>query len=616
MSVIMHNILAMNADRQFGINTKNKAKNTEKLSSGYKINRAADDAAGLSISEKLRNQIRNLNQATRNVEDGMYLTNTADSVLQEVHNIFHRQRELLVKAANDVNTADDRQAIEDELVQLSEETDKIFEKTQYNGRYLFKGKDEIISGPTVTAPAVPDVTNQVTTSITNTTTKWLPKNPAPDVSTRTVSNQITDIYVGRSTNYFEEETVASVDDWDRVTYNQHSCYDVMNTTKDVNVTTTTSYERINDSRYTALRSPADMTGDYGYINVKNVAGDLNLSCAMSQLGVKIDGVEKTLDLYNGGAQSVSTDKSNPNKAITTYNFGNGLALKQTIELSDNKYVISYAVENNGSESHTLDVRLAFDTMNTEVTSVKDGSTKNFALESDFARIPVNASNADNAVLGNIEQLYGTWGDENVTDGETVSHHTGVGAWWNNKEVASGGTINIGSLTYGPIELLKDPYYETVTTDTVTDYVTKTNRVDTVLTYKPEYLMIQDGANAGEHFPIRLYNLDTDKLKCKVPNPVSAFNASDSLQHMDRVNQTISNIRSYYGAMTNRMETAYNANMNYAENLDSAESNIRDTDMSTEMVALSKNNILEQAAQSMLAQANQQKQGILQLIEGR
>lgn len=618
MSVIVHNMLAMNAQRQFGINEKQKAKNTEKLSSGFKVNRAADDAASLSISEKMRNQIRNLNQATNNLEDGVFLTKTADGVLQEVHNIFHRQRELLVKAANDVNNDEDRQSIEDELKQLCEEADEIFEKTQYNGRFMFKGKDQIISGPDVTNPEVPDTTTHTNTTKTNTSIVWLPKNPAPDVST-TVDTTNSSGVVSVNTFYNEEETIDETDDWGRSTITNHNYYDVIEVTRDVEVTTTTSYEAINDSTYTQLKSPASMTGQRGYINVQNVAGNLNLSCAMSQLGVKVDGVLKSYDLYNSPI-TAATDASDPNKAVTTYTLGDGLSLKQTIELSGNKYNISYSVENNGTESHTLDVRLAFDTMNTAATAVKDGSTKSYVLESDFAKIPIDASSADNAVLGTIDNLYiynnpdNEWGDDRITDGEAVPRHTGVGAWWNDRQVEPGSSVNIGSLSYGPIELTADPYNKTIKVDTATDTTTHTDRTDTVTTYMPEYLMIQDGANAGEHFAIRLYDLDTTSMKCSVPDPVSAFAASDSLQHLDRANNTISSIRSYYGAMANRMDTAINANMNYSENLTGAEASIRDTDMAKEMVALSKNSILEQAAQSMIAQANQQNQGILQLIQ--
>lgn len=139
--VISHNLMAMNANRQFNINVKNKRKNTEKLSSGYKINRAADDAAGLSISEKMRNQIRGINQGVNNVEDGIALIKTAEGALQETHNILGRMRELAIQAANDVNEGEDRQAIQNEMDSLYKEIDDIANKTQFNGRYLLNGTE-------------------------------------------------------------------------------------------------------------------------------------------------------------------------------------------------------------------------------------------------------------------------------------------------------------------------------------------------------------------------------------------------------------------------------------------------------------------------------------------
>jgi flagellin len=122
-----------------GGNVKAVAKNTEKLSSGYKVNRAADDAAGLSISEKMRNQIRGINQAVSNAEDGQYLIQTAEGNLNEIHSILQRMGELATKAANDVNATEDRQSIKDEIDQLVEEIDSIANKAQFNGTYLLNG---------------------------------------------------------------------------------------------------------------------------------------------------------------------------------------------------------------------------------------------------------------------------------------------------------------------------------------------------------------------------------------------------------------------------------------------------------------------------------------------
>ena len=137
--VVQHNMQAANANRMFGQNVKAVAKSSEKLSSGYKVNRAADDAAGLSISEKMRNQIRGINQAVSNSEDGQYLIQTAEGNLNEIHSILQRMGELATKAANEVNASDDRKAIADEVKQLVCEIDNISKKAQFNGKYLLNG---------------------------------------------------------------------------------------------------------------------------------------------------------------------------------------------------------------------------------------------------------------------------------------------------------------------------------------------------------------------------------------------------------------------------------------------------------------------------------------------
>ena len=144
MTVISHNILAMNAQRQFGINTNNRAKAAEKLSSGYRINRAADDAAGLSISEKMRRQIRGLSQGVENTEAGVSLCQVADGALAEVNDMLHRITELSVKSANGTNSLSDRQAIQDEINEILTEIDRIGDTTTFNGKKLFE--DENYSG--------------------------------------------------------------------------------------------------------------------------------------------------------------------------------------------------------------------------------------------------------------------------------------------------------------------------------------------------------------------------------------------------------------------------------------------------------------------------------------
>ena len=137
--VVQHNLTAMNSNRMLGITTGQQAKSSEKLSSGYRINRAADDAAGLSISEKMRKQIRGLDQASTNAQDGVSAVQTAEGALTEVHLMLQRMNELAVQASNGTNSADDRQAIQDEIAQLTTEIDRVAETTKFNETYLLKG---------------------------------------------------------------------------------------------------------------------------------------------------------------------------------------------------------------------------------------------------------------------------------------------------------------------------------------------------------------------------------------------------------------------------------------------------------------------------------------------
>ena len=137
--VVQHNLTAMNANRQLGVTTSAQAKSSEKLSSGYRINRAGDDAAGLKISEKMRSQIRGLNKASSNAQDGVSLIQTAEGALNETHSILQRMNELAVQGANDTNQSIDRDAINQELNALVEEIDRISETTQFNKQNLLDG---------------------------------------------------------------------------------------------------------------------------------------------------------------------------------------------------------------------------------------------------------------------------------------------------------------------------------------------------------------------------------------------------------------------------------------------------------------------------------------------
>lgn len=620
--IIQHNMEAANAQRQYKINVGEKSRTVEKLSSGYRINRAADDAAGLTISEEMRSQIRGLEKACRNVQDGSSLVQTADGALNEIHSIDQRQRELLVQAANDTNTDADRESIDMEIWMLNEEKDRIYNDTEFNTIKIFKGKDQIIDGPKTTT-----VTNE-TWPINDTSTSvkkdviWVEKNTTPPQDVHTQTQRVVPGQFSSTYTETEELNKKMPDGHD--IFDEKSIYTTTGYTDIYTDTLDIKYQKQGkDSKYTNLQKPKDMVGGNGYINVYNEAGNLSLSCAMSQLGVKLDDDLVGYSMYYDSKITKSTTSSpDGNVAETTFQLGKNVTLVQKIELIKNgdeqSYNISYALNNGDAQPHKLDVRLAFDTMNTPIESVKNKNP--YKLENDDAEIEINGDNKGTGtfktVLGAIDDLYDMWDDSKVIENVSGIVHTGTGFWWEDNTIPAGNKIDLGSVTYGPIKLKKDPYEVTTTTDSQRQRKQTETITTETSTIQPEYLDIQAGANAWQNIPIRLYDLSTVKLKENVgdTDPVSAFHAADSLKHLDRVIDKISSIRSYYGAMQNRLGSAYNNNANYSENISASESRIRDTDMENELVTNSKYNILQQAGEALIAQANQNKQGVLELLQ--
>ena len=161
--VVQHNLTAMNSNRMLGITTSTQAKSTEKLSSGYKINRAADDAAGLSISEKMRRQIRGLTQATANAQDGISAVQTAEGALAEVHDMLQRMNELAIKAGNETLQSTDRKYIQQELNQLQSEINRVQETTTFNEQMLLSG--EFVNGKSLQVGSEVNDQNQIKVTI-------------------------------------------------------------------------------------------------------------------------------------------------------------------------------------------------------------------------------------------------------------------------------------------------------------------------------------------------------------------------------------------------------------------------------------------------------------------
>ena len=227
--VVQHNLTAMNSNRMLGLTTKTQAKSTEKLSSGYKINRAADDAAGLSISEKMRKQIRGLTQASSNAQDGISAVQTAEGALNEVQDMLQRMNELAVKAANGTNSEDDRSYIQNEIDQLTTEIDRVAETTKFNETYLLKGdqdatKDYTYSYAKATANNVATATMDTTatgngTTITGLTFKGTASGDAQNEVAKLIRDQGLSLTfksaASTTTNKFDNTVAVSLNGTDK-----------------------------------------------------------------------------------------------------------------------------------------------------------------------------------------------------------------------------------------------------------------------------------------------------------------------------------------------------------------------------------------------------------------
>ncbi len=190
--VVQHNLTAMNSNRMLGLTQSTQAKSTEKLSSGYKINRAADDAAGLAISEKMRRQIRGLTQATANAQDGISCVQTAEGALNEVHDMLQRMNELAVKASNGTNTSEDRSYIDLEVQQLKSEINRVSQTTTFNEKKLLDGTFSSVS---LQVGAEGNTANKITLSIGSINTDGL---------------RLTSVNVAGSTNVNADNAIGSI----------------------------------------------------------------------------------------------------------------------------------------------------------------------------------------------------------------------------------------------------------------------------------------------------------------------------------------------------------------------------------------------------------------------
>jgi flagellin len=506
---INHNIAALNTYRQLTIGQSAAAKNMEKLSSGLRINRAGDDAAGLAISEKMRGQIRGLEQAARNAQDGISLIQTAEGALNETHAILQRMRELAVQASNDTLTDNDRSEIQNEINQLTSEINRIGNTTEFNTKKLLNG----------------EVGNKTT-----------------------IGN--TSVLSGAST------TSASVagDYLIAINGGQNAIY-------------TTAATK--DNSGTPASVTLDLTSDFNTL-FGSSSWDGKQSITIAQNG-------KSATVSIAGTDTVTSFLSKLNDAFKAQ--GMDVSAKWnssnfTIELISSKGGSAYDLsitENNFASN----VAFGFDTANPggqsasdytiSVTNTSTGLTDSVTSNSPDASL--TGLNASGLKAINLT-IAGTGTSTLKVENNKLDFQIGA----NSSQAME---ITIGDMRANALGL----------TGTTSDYTSTAGVTDGTTSIATER-----GLDVSSH----------DK-------------ASKAITIIDNAINKVSSERSKLGAYQNRLEHTINNLGTSSENLTAAESRIRDVDMAKEMMEFTKNNILSQAAQAMLAQANQLPQGVLQLL---
>ena len=494
--VVRSNIMALNANRQLGMNNSQVSKSLEKLSSGYKINRAGDDASGLAISEKMKAQIKGLETASTNSQDGISLVQTAEGALTEVHDMLNRMVELAGKAANGtIDSETDRAALQDEMNSLLDEIDRIAESTDFNGIKLLNGD---LATNTVKLGNIKLGAGNASTTVAATAATTTQAIAAGTAAPAKLTVEYTDAN-GKLQSVTVDYTGNATD-----TVNAKAMLDALKANSELSALFDIG------STGTDITFTAKTAGEGG---VKVTSMTTSNSTAIGKLTFKdgTDAYEKVTDGAKGGIKA--GDKVTVNG--TVYEFVANAGDKVTTE---GAVAVLVGADNNASAANL-----------------------NKALESEG--ITVSVDNAQDLLF------------KPMSNGKGLTLQIGATGDAYNKV-----TINVGNMS------------------------SKGLGIDNLRNIG---IMSQDAASAA-----------LNQIK----------NGADSAIN------TVSSVRAELGAMQNRLEHTIN-NLDVAsENMQSANSQIRDTDMAKEMMEYTKKNVLTQAAQAMLAQANQQPQSILQLLQ--
>lgn len=557
--VVQHNLNAINANNKMNINVSGTKKATEKLSSGYQINRAGDNAAGLAISEKMRSQIRGLSQATKNANDGISLIQTAEGGLNETHSILQRMRELAVQSANGTYQDDtDREAIQLEVDALKSEIDRIASSTEYNGMKLLDGSLGGTTTGTTDFGARYGVLISANTVVDGANNK-LKENLSLEGATLTSSVNGVTVTLA--------DTASGVG-------GENAQWDAAGTTLTINLKAGQSYSQsqINDLIKNATMAKADAAGT----PQTSTPADVELKLKSGVFTFQKTETFKT----SAGVRAASDDTDLVEYLINGTDQNDGYA--DTIKFTSNNY---------GEDTRKLKIAtdvaagkewVATTTANNEGTGIKDGEfTLHLATGVEYTEEDIQ----------NLLKQAGLDYTVTLTDSKTPD---GDKTFYAQKVVAEADAtaIEIGKTTAGA--------------GLGSDKLTGTGKG----------LTFQIGANGVEDQRVTLSVGDMSSTSIGVGGAdVSTQDAANkAIDMVDSAVKTVSMQRAGLGALQNRLEYTVNNLTTTNENLTAAESQIRDTDMATEMINYTKNNILQQASQAMLAQANQQPQAILQLLQ--
>ena len=543
--VVQHNMQAANANRMLNVTTGQQAKSTEKLSSGYRINRAADDAAGLTISEKMRKQIKGLDRASTNAEDGVSAVQTAEGALTEVHSMLQRMNELATQASNGTNSESDRSAIQDEISQLTTEVDRVAETTKFNETYLLKGNTDGSSSDVKVNAHDAGLAGKLTDNGDGTSTFNTGVLNVGDKIT-IAGKQYTIADSAKKSDYADLKTTQGVALKSGDTLVREGKSYTYHTTADKKSDGTTAYAA--DGWYENDDENASATT---ITNANLKAGDI-------KNGQKLVG---STDAYTVNTQEEVTSAiknlADGNKVTGTDASGN--TINYTVGVKDdpdnNTYTVETILEKLGDMNGAL-----LDVNGTKMAAIgnDDGDDSTISAQEAYSKIAKELATASS--IG--------------TDSPATVKGDGTG-----KFTIKQGTVSVKNSLSFSLHVGADA-----------DMTNKIN-VD-----------IESMSSAG---------LGIKGINVKDDSGIAATYAIDAIA--DAISK-VSSQRSSLGAVQNRLEHTISNVDNVVENTTSAESRIRDTDMASEMVNYSKNNILAQAGQSMLAQANQSNQGVLSLLQ--